>query len=195
MNGSMHPTPPSVDGFRNQQLDLTALPDHEDVVLEPVARGYVTYSLVLWGLLVSLPVVIGATVVALLTVELPLALAIIGAALVLAAAMTGYGYLDARVFGWAIREHDLITRAGVLWRSTTVVPLVRVQHVELSSGPLERAFGTARLQVFTAGSGGEDLVIYGLEPTQAERLRSHLRRRIDAELEQQVTGVPEVRDV
>lgn len=169
----------SIGGFRNQQLELAELPDYSEVDFEPAARGYVTYSLVLWGLMVGLPVVLLPAVAGAVVFSVQVGIAAGGAAALLAVALTVYGYLDARVFGWAVRDHDLVTRQGVVWRKTLVVPLVRIQHVELASGPLERAFGTARLQVYTAGSGGADLVIYGLEPERAERLRGHLRTRID----------------
>ncbi len=168
-----------VGGFRNQQVDVSELPDYSEVMLEPAARRNVTYSLVLWGLLVGLPVVLVPAVIGALVFRVEVGIAAGGAAALLAVALAVYGYLDAHVFGWAVREHDLVTRQGVVWRKTVVVPLVRIQHVELASGPLERAFGTSRLQVFTAGSGGADLVIYGLEPERADRLRGHLRTRID----------------
>lgn len=166
-------------GFRNQQVEVSELPDYAEVALEPVARGYVTFSLVLWGALIGLPVVLVTAIGGVLVFSMQVGLVAGLGALLLALALTVYGYLDARVFGWAVREHDLVTRQGVLWRKTVVVPLVRIQHVELASGPLERAFGTVRLQVFTAGSGGADLVVYGLEPERAERLRGYLRTRID----------------
>ncbi len=193
MSGSVIDARAGTGGFRNQQLDASRLPDHAEVAFEPVARGYMTYSLVLWGLVVGLPVVLVATVAGALAFGLEVALAAGGAAVLLAAALTAYGYLDARVFGWAVREHDLVTRQGLLWRKTLVVPLVRVQHVQLASGPLERVLGTQRLQVFTAGSAGADLVIYGLEPAQAERLRGHLRARIDDEMEELsgATAIPD----
>ena len=178
-------------GFRNQQVDPSQLPDHSEVVLEPVARGYVTYSLVLWGLLVGLPVVLVATVAGVIAFGGQVGILAGAGALLVALGLTTYGYLDARVFGWAVREHDLVTRQGIIWRRTVVVPLVRIQHVEITSGPLERAFGTLRLQAFTAGSGGADLVIYGLEPERAERLRGYLRTRIEevtAELAAEVGG-------
>jgi membrane protein YdbS with pleckstrin-like domain len=142
--------------------------------------------------MVGLPVVLAPAVAGALAFRVEVGIAAGGAAALLAVALAVYGYLDARVFGWAVREHDLVTRQGVVWRKTVVVPLVRIQHVELASGPLERAFGTARLQVFTAGSGGADLVIYGLEPERAERLRGHLRTQIDDVVQETSTVVHEV---
>lgn len=181
MNDAVQPTGRPATGFRNQQLDPSQLPDHTAVSFAPVIRGYLTYALVLWGGLIGVPIVVIAAVGGTLAFGGTIGLAAGGAALLLAAALTVYGYLDARVFGWAVREQDLVTRQGIIWRKVVVVPLVRIQHVELASGPLERAFGAAQLQAFTAGSGGADLVIHGLAAERAEQLREYLRTHIDVD--------------
>ena len=99
----------------------------------------------------------------------------------------GLAWLEARRRAWGLREHDLIYRSGLFVRTTSVLPLARVQHVETVSGPLERAFGLVRLSCFTAGGLSSDLVVAGLDSATAERVRSHLLGRIreldDAESE------------
>ncbi len=83
--------------------------------------------------------------------------------------------------GYALRDRDIVYRSGVLWRSVTAVPFNRVQHVETASTPLDRRFGLATLQLYTAGSSGGDLVIHGLPAAAAERMRVFvLRRAADA---------------
>ncbi len=73
--------------------------------------------------------------------------------------------------GYAVRDKDILYKAGVLWRSVTAVPYNRVQHAETGNSPMERRFGLARLTVFTAGTTGGDLRIDGLDAATAERLR------------------------
>ncbi|MDE0037098.1 MAG: PH domain-containing protein [Gammaproteobacteria bacterium] len=73
--------------------------------------------------------------------------------------------------GYAVRDKDILYKAGVFWRSVTAVPYNRVQHAETGNAPMERRFGLARLTVFTAGTTGGDLRIEGLDETTAERLR------------------------
>ena len=73
--------------------------------------------------------------------------------------------------GYAVRDKDILYKAGVFWRSATAVPYNRVQHAETGSAPMERRFGLARLTVFTAGTTGGDLRIEGLDEATAERLR------------------------
>ncbi len=73
-----------------------------------------------------------------------------------------------------LRESDLFVSYGVLWRTTSVFPLARIQHVDTRRGPLERWLGLARLIVYTAGVRGADLEIPGLALAEAEALRDHL---------------------
>lgn len=84
---------------------------------------------------------------------------------------------------WALRERDIVYRSGVVWRTTTAVPFNRIQHVETESTPLDRRFGLASLQVFTAGSAAGDLKIQGLPADVAERLRVFVLQQAGAAIE------------
>ena len=81
-----------------------------------------------------------------------------------------------RVWRFAIRSDDLYLERGVLTRVNTVVPFVRVQHVDTQRGPIERTVGLASVVVYTAGSRGADVTIPGLTPERADDLRERLRR-------------------
>lgn len=164
--------------FSNSQIELDQLPDFGTVDLTPVARGYLPYSIVS-----STLAIVVLAVVALVLPRLPFApwspgfgLPVLLLALTVPVAL--YCWVAARRRGWAAREHDLIYRAGVIVRTTTVLPLARIQHVETVSGPLERAFGIMRLKCFTAGGMTADLTVLGLDRDQARRLRGWLLERI-----------------
>ncbi|MCA1769555.1 MAG: PH domain-containing protein [Halomonas sp.] len=88
------------------------------------------------------------------------------------------GWVEARRRAYGLREHDLIYRRGLLVRRTQVLPLVRLQHVETLSNPVERAFGLVRLACFTAGGRGADLVLEGLPAQRAEAVKQHLLARL-----------------
>jgi hypothetical protein len=87
-------------------------------------------------------------------------------------------WIDARTRGWALREHDLVYSYGVLWRHTVIVPFARIQHVESSSGPLERRFGLMRFKCFTAGGSRADLTVKGLSVSSAQQARHYLLEQI-----------------
>ncbi|WP_240796424.1 PH domain-containing protein [Streptomyces sp. RFCAC02] len=94
---------------------------------------------------------------------------------VLGVAGWGWWALGRNWRSWRYRERDddLLIQRGVLWRQLTVVPYGRMQLVEVTSGPLERWFGLARLQLHTAAAA-TDAAIPGLSPDEAERLRDRL---------------------
>ncbi|MGP4001838.1 PH domain-containing protein [Streptomyces sp. 8N706] len=78
-----------------------------------------------------------------------------------------------RSWRYAERADDLLLSRGVLWRELTVVPYGRMQLVEVTSGPLERRFGLASVQLHTAAAAS-DARIPGLLPEEASRLRERL---------------------
>lgn len=87
----------------------------------------------------------------------------------------GWGMLGRNWRSWryAERADDLLISRGVLFREETVVPYGRMQLVEVTSGPVERHFGLASVQLHTAAAA-TDACIPGLDPTEAERLRDRL---------------------
>ncbi len=85
--------------------------------------------------------------------------------------------------GYALRDKDILFRKGVIWRSVTAVPFNRIQHVETSSTPMDRRYGLATLQLFTAGGSSGDLKIDGLGKDVAEQLRVFILDKAGAVIE------------
>ena len=77
------------------------------------------------------------------------------------------------VHRWETVEGFILTRSGAVFRDWRIVPLNRVQTVEVSQGMLERAFGVARLVVRTASYAGST-EISGLDATRARKLADSL---------------------
>lgn len=78
---------------------------------------------------------------------------------------------------YALRERDLLYRSGLLWQQMLVIPFNRVQHCSIQEGLLDKVYGLASLRVFTAGTSGSDLVIPGLDPQNAQRIKDFLINR------------------
>ncbi|MCP8711160.1 PH domain-containing protein [Streptomyces cellulosae] len=97
------------------------------------------------------------------------------AVLPLALLLWGWVMLERNWRSWryAERADDLLISRGVLWHEETVVPYGRMQLVEVTSGPVERHFGLASVQLHTAAAA-TDATIPGLDPAEAERLRDRL---------------------
>ena len=95
---------------------------------------------------------------------------------VLAALGAGYELARYRVWRFALEDDAVVLERGVLTRVTSVVPFVRVQHVDTQRGPIERLAGLSSVVVYTAGSRGADVTIPGLTPERADAIRQDLRR-------------------
>jgi uncharacterized protein len=78
-----------------------------------------------------------------------------------------------RSWGYAERAEDLLVRHGLLVRRLSIVPYGRMQFVDVTAGPLERALGLATVQLHTAAAAS-DARIPGLPPDEATRLRDRL---------------------
>lgn len=70
---------------------------------------------------------------------------------------------------------------GWMFHSDTIVPLVRVQHLDVVRGPLDKLFGTASLIVHTAGTHNSIVVVPGLAPERAAEIRDVIREHVQSD--------------
>lgn len=78
-----------------------------------------------------------------------------------------------RSWGYAERADDLLVRHGRVVRRLSIVPYGRMQFVDVTAGPIERALGLATVQMHTAAAASNARVP-GLDPQEAARLRDRL---------------------
>jgi len=96
-----------------------------------------------------------------------------GAALVVGAVSWRFVGRRYGSWGYAEREDDLLVRRGVMFARLSVVPYGRMQFIDVTAGPLERALGLATVRLHTAAAA-TDARIPGLESEEAARLRDRL---------------------
>jgi membrane protein YdbS with pleckstrin-like domain len=125
--------------------------------------------------------VAGVAVLLLLAAGVPLLLtglttaAAVTAGGLVVAALVADVLLQRRVRSWAYceRAEDLLVRRGLMVQRLSLVPYGRMQFVDVSSGPLERAAGLATVRLHTAAASS-DARIPGLPRADADRLRDQL---------------------
>src|SRR5690606_6764688 len=76
-----------------------------------------------------------------------------------------------RHWRYKLHEQELFLERGIFNRVRTVVPLRRIQHLDVSQDLIEREFGLGKLIVHTAGSRSSDVVLPGLAIDDANGLR------------------------
>jgi uncharacterized protein len=145
----------------------------EGLVWRPVSARLATRSRIVWsGVVLAAAVLLGAAVP---LMDLPrwLLWPLLGGVAV--ALATGWVTAGRRVraWGYAERDEDLYIRHGLLVRTMVAVPYGRMQFVDVTAGPLERALGLAQVEMHTA-TPGTRARIPGLVPQEAARLRDRL---------------------
>ncbi|WP_138755181.1 PH domain-containing protein [Paenibacillus sinopodophylli] len=71
-------------------------------------------------------------------------------------------------FQYELFENELEIQSGLVFISNVLIPMVRVQHVELESGPLMRKYDLASVSVVTAATTHK---ISGLKLGEAQQLK------------------------
>lgn len=81
-----------------------------------------------------------------------------------------------RSYAYCERADDLLVTSGILFRRLVIVPYGRMQLVDVTAGPIDRALGVTTVQLHTAAAT-TDASIPGLEPDVAAALRDRLARK------------------
>ncbi len=81
-----------------------------------------------------------------------------------------------RALRYSLFADELHVTHGVWVRSHTIVPVWRIQHIDVAQDPLARWLGLATLVVHTAGTLSSSVAIPGLSHGKAERLRDEIRQ-------------------
>jgi membrane protein YdbS with pleckstrin-like domain len=87
-----------------------------------------------------------------------------------------------RAWGYEMGDDELHVQHGLFTRVRTVVPFGRVQHIDVTQGPLERRFGLGTLVLHTAGTRSSEVGLPGLLHEEAARFRDHIRTKIREDL-------------
>ena len=154
------------------------LPTSDDKRFEPLARSYISMYRIVWAGIMAVATIINIGIRLLNGDGLgwftqPDVAGIFAAIFVVLLLLT---FLVPRLVwesqGYQLREKDVHLKHGIIWRAVTSLPYIRVQHVELESGPLERMFKLATLKFFTAGGGSADMKIPGLPFATASKIRT-----------------------
>jgi uncharacterized protein len=158
--------------------------EQEESPLQPVERGYVNVvrarTLISW-----LPLIIGAVIVdqaaldgsrwqGALSVGVPLCALLV--------AITAPPRIWRRL-RYRLSPRLLQIVRGWLFHTDTIVPFVRVQHIDVTRGPFDKLFGTASLVVHTAGTHNSMVTLPGLAPERAAEVRDLIRGHIRSDLE------------
>ena len=87
-----------------------------------------------------------------------------------------YQFAYVRRFDYELTENTLDIESGVLSRRTREIPYNRVQNVDLSQNPVQRALGLTEVRVETAGGGDTEAQLRFVSEAEARRLQREIGR-------------------
>lgn len=76
-----------------------------------------------------------------------------------------------KIWRYRLNEHEIEIRHGIFIIKKTLVPMMRVQHVDWTQGPILKKYGLATISIHTAATVHE---IPALEMEEAEELRQRI---------------------
>lgn len=157
--------------FKNSVVDVKNLPQLPIKDFIPLEKEYLYLKLSSLGIFTFIIYAVLVMLYFVADVPLMLSLAIFTG---LAGLLFILQILGFKIKGYALREHDISYKTGLLFFSITSVPFNRVQHCEVSQSPLARLFDLGSVKVYTAGGSSSDLNISGLTKENAHKLREHI---------------------
>jgi membrane protein YdbS with pleckstrin-like domain len=169
-----------------QSIDIPILAESDpldEAGLQPVDPAYAKVLAISLAL-AWLPVAIGATVVDLLI--MPQVQGPVGLLAVLTWLLAGIMIVMlpmrryARI-GYHLGSDDLRVARGFFFRTDTIVPFVRVQHIDVGQGPIERRYGLSHLVVHTSGTHNSTVTLPGLPSATAAAMRETIRQHIQSD--------------
>jgi membrane protein YdbS with pleckstrin-like domain len=170
--------------YPNELLSSLNLPVPEKPASEPIERNWVK-STAIYGAIFGFIMTAGAAVGLYFIPDEPLEwwiyLSVLGPLALIWLLFVIYPFLAWKKIGYLLRQRDITYKKGLIWQSETTVTYNRVQHVEISQGPLQKMFNLASVQFFTAGGDSSDLEISGLSPEKARTLKDFVAKKSSEE--------------
>lgn len=175
-NPDIHSQASAVDSYNHGNVLIPAEQTPlQDLVLTKVDDNYPKLQLYISvGILSVITIGIGLLIIQISPLELISKVVILSIIIAFAVCLTRLTYLKALTVCYGVFKDEFIMRQGLFWISTTALPYTRLQHVNLSQGPLERKYQLITLKCFSAGSGEAEINLPGLPAEVAEQLRQHL---------------------
>ena len=85
--------------------------------------------------------------------------------------------IEHRHVKWSVGPVGVQIKKGVFWKHQIAIPWARVQHADVSQGPLARQFSIGNLTIHTAGTKHASINIEGLNHAVAIELRDEVIRQ------------------
>lgn len=91
-----------------------------------------------------------------------------------------YPLIEYRQWGYYITEDKVDIRHGIFFVTNTIIPIIRIQHITISQGPINRKLGLYEVEMSLASS---NFKIEGLSKAVADEIAENLKSKLYVRLE------------
>lgn len=164
--------------FENNVVDILQLPKYEDAATTPIEPNYRKVILLNTAVVSTILLAIGFGI----GWFLPFAYLkwLIGVViLIVSGIIYGFEMLAFERRSYAVRDHDVIYKRGVIAIKTTIVPYHKIQHVAVIEGVFSRIYRLATVKIYTAGGSDADIAVAGLAKETAEQIKELILQKLN----------------
>ena len=162
--------------FQNETITLEQIPKYEEIAYTNLHKNYV--KIVRMNALIGILFGIAVSVAIFFVFEeFEKYYFIIGFSLLMLL-MSLFPLLTYKKKKYAFRQHDVLYKKGLLFKTVNIIPYIRLQHVVIKQGWYAKKLGLATLELHTAANDRVDVSIPGLTLEDAERWKSFLLNRL-----------------
>jgi uncharacterized protein len=161
----------------NNQVDISTLPKLEKIQFEKLQEDYLYVGFINTVIIGLIALIFVAMVGFFSETIRPYVLFGYLAVILFFAFMMYAEYRSFKNSGYALRDEDLFFKSGWIWTSMIAIPYKRIQHLEVTQGPISRLFDLANVSVYTAGGSSSDMEIEGIKQDEAESIKAFVLQK------------------
>lgn len=92
-------------------------------------------------------------------------------------------FFEYKQWSYRINEDEIYFTEGIFFKKSVTIPIVRIQNISLSEGPINSKFNLANVEIGTAGGSYE---IPNLDKEEVEKIREFLKVKINENVREEL---------
>lgn len=84
-------------------------------------------------------------------------------------------FIEYEQWGYCITDEKVEFQHGIYYKKKTIIPISRIQHLNIKQGPIQKIFGLATIEIYTAGNSHS---IEAILMSEAEYIVEGLNREV-----------------
>lgn len=150
----------------------------ETLQFEHLDRNYKYAHIIITGLVYLLFMSIAT--ISLLIEEMNMGVFIALECLILLAATINISIIPKAYYhkGYALRQHDISYKSGIIFPKVTTIPFSKVQQVSINRNPVSRLFNLCSVEIVDGSQSLSDLKIPGLKEDTANKILNLITEKL-----------------